>query len=110
MTADNAGAPDDLEVLLVHLADHGYADQVGSWMSPEVTNLPITGQDLLGALPEGALSDLAAELNLTVQGYADYLAQELPALVDGLSPQGELPENEGDEDALWAFALEDAGA
>ncbi|WP_405496295.1 YidB family protein [Streptomyces sp. NBC_00096] len=110
MTADNAGAPDDMEVLLVHLADQGYADQVGSWMSPDVTNLPITGQELLRALPAESLNDLAAELNLSVQEYADYLAQELPALVDGLSPQGELPENQDDEDALWAFAVEEAGA
>ncbi|MGW7317728.1 YidB family protein [Streptomyces sp. NPDC054865] len=110
MTADHAGAPDDLEVLLVHLADHGHADQVGTWMSPDVTNLPITGEELLGALPEGSLSGLAAELNLSVQEYADYLAQELPVLVDGLSPQGELPENQDDEAALWAFAVEEAGA
>ncbi|MFI5672167.1 YidB family protein [Streptomyces sp. NPDC051704] len=112
MSTDNSGtdAPDDLEVLLLHLADHGYADHVGSWMSPDVTNLPITGKELLGALPEGALGDAAAETGLSAQEYADSLAEELPALVDGLSPQGELPVEEDDADVLWAFAGEPAGA
>ncbi|MFH8692554.1 hypothetical protein ACH4EC_37550 [Streptomyces anulatus] len=49
-------------------------------------------------------------LNLSAQEYADYLARELPALVDGLSPQGELPENQDHEDALWAFAVKGADA
>ncbi|MGA5497769.1 YidB family protein [Streptomyces cinereoruber] len=112
MTADNTGAsaPDEIEVLLLHLADYGYSDQVGSWLSREVTNLPVTGRQLLNALPEGALSDLAAEMELSEQEYADYLAEELPALVDGLGPQGELPDEEQDADALWAFAGEHTGA
>ncbi len=81
MSIDDSGAdaPDDLEILLVHLADNGYADQVGSWMSPDVTNLPITGKQLLGALTEDALADAASEAGLSVQEYADYLAEELPA-------------------------------
>ncbi|MEV0992718.1 YidB family protein [Streptomyces sp. NPDC049949] len=103
-------APDDLEVLLVCLADHGHADQVGSWMSPDVTNLPLTGTELLGALREGALSGLAAELNLSIQEYADHVAQEPPAQVDGLGPQGELPGTRSKGTPLRAFAVEEAGA
>ncbi|MCX5151685.1 YidB family protein [Streptomyces sp. NBC_00320] len=106
MTANSTetDSPDDLELLLVHLADHGYADQVGSWMSPDVINLAISGPELLDALPEGALNDLAAGLNLSLQDYADHLAQELPVLVDSLSPQGELTDGEDSETALWALA------
>ncbi|MFJ6798905.1 YidB family protein [Streptomyces sp. NPDC091268] len=101
---------DELGVLLVYLAEQGYAEQVGSWVSDSVTNVPLTGAQLLAALPDEALSEVAAELGLPVEEYAEQLAQELPSLVDGLTPQGELPTDDDFEDFLWEFLIDDTEA
>ncbi|MFC3994535.1 YidB family protein [Nocardiopsis sediminis] len=55
--------------------------------------MPITGEQLLSVLDAGDLADEAEALGLTVQEYADRLAQELPAAADAATPHGELPDD-----------------
>ncbi|MFI9240841.1 YidB family protein [Streptomyces sp. NPDC053079] len=90
---------DNLGALLTHLADQGYADHVGSWVSDSVANVPVTGEQLLSALPESALAKAAGAAGLSVQEYADQLAEALPVLVDTATPHGELPP-EGEFESL----------
>jgi uncharacterized protein YidB (DUF937 family) len=85
---------DSLGDLLMFLADHGYADQVGSWVSDATENLPITGEQLLSAIGRDSLAPAAAEAGLTVEAYADQLAQELPGAADAVTPHGELAEDD----------------
>ncbi|MFC5657689.1 YidB family protein [Streptomyces nogalater] len=82
---------DNLGALLSHLADQGYADHVGSWVSDSAANVPVTGEQLLSALPESAFAKAAGAAGLSVQEYADQLAEALPVLVDTTTPHGELP-------------------
>ncbi|MGW7029092.1 YidB family protein [Streptomyces xanthophaeus] len=94
---------DQLGAVVVYLADQGYAEQVGTWISPEVENVPITGQQLLAALPEGTLNQPAQEAGLPVEEYAALLAQLLPDLVNAATPNGELPEEDEFEQYMEKF-------
>jgi len=99
---------DELGVLLVYLAEQGYADQVGSWVSESVANIPLSGAQLLDALPDDALAEAAGEAGLSVEEYAEQLAQELPELVDQVTPQGELPdEDEFDYQDAFFYPTDD---
>ncbi|MGW0607731.1 YidB family protein [Streptomyces sp. NPDC002640] len=80
--------------LLVFLAENGLADEVGSWVSAEIENLPITGAQLLEVLDPDDVAEDAADAGMSVQEYADQLARELPAAADAITPDGELPDDE----------------
>ncbi|MFE0654654.1 YidB family protein [Streptomyces sp. NPDC059534] len=104
MTEATELAPrEKLGVLLVYLADQGYAEQVGTWISPSVANIPLTGEQLLRAMPEGALAEAAQAAGVSVQEYAEQFAQELPDLVDTVTPDGELPAEDEFESHLVEF-------
>ncbi|MFE4055165.1 YidB family protein [Streptomyces sp. NPDC059096] len=79
---------------LVLLADKGLADEVGSWVSDQVGNRSITGEQLLSVLDADEVAAAAAEAGVSVQEYADGLAEQLPHVVDKATPQGELPDDE----------------
>lgn len=83
----------DLGRFLVVLADNGFADEVGSWVSDSVENLPITGERLLGVLDRESVAVIAEEAGLSVEEYADELARRLPGATDAVTPQGELTED-----------------
>ncbi|MFG1418895.1 YidB family protein [Xanthobacter sp. V0B-10] len=81
-----------IDGLLAQLKDAGLGDQVSSWLSSG-TNLPVSSEQLLSALGETQIGQLAAGIGLTPDKLSDLLAQYLPGLVDKLSPNGvlELP-------------------
>ncbi|RFU43252.1 hypothetical protein DZF91_02045 [Actinomadura logoneensis] len=81
----------ELGQMLVELARAGLADQVGSWISDDTDNSPVTGEQLRSALPEEVLREAAEEAGMTVEELADQLARELPTIADALTPGGELP-------------------
>ncbi|MFF0145755.1 hypothetical protein ATK36_1111 [Amycolatopsis sulphurea] len=83
--------PIDLGQLLLLLADNGFAAEVGSWVSVETPNQPITGEQLLGVLE---LQEAATGAGMSVHEYADQLAQALPAAANAVTPEGELPEDD----------------
>nr|WP_221312338.1 YidB family protein [Actinoalloteichus hymeniacidonis] len=84
----------DMGQLLLFLADHGFAAQVGSWVSAETPNQPLTGQQLLTVLDEQELQVVASEAGMSVLEYAEQLARELPEAANAVTPDGELPEDE----------------
>ncbi|WP_051877411.1 YidB family protein [Streptomyces natalensis] len=92
MSAVNTSGLDreELGAFLLLLADGGLADQVGTWISPETPNATVTGGELIAAAPEGLLAEAADAAGLAARDYADQLAQELPDLVDKVTPGGEL--------------------
>ncbi|NEB77617.1 hypothetical protein G3I40_20720 [Streptomyces sp. SID14478] len=92
---------DDLTEFLVYLAEQGFADEVGSRVTASVTNKPTTGTQLRSVLDEGDLEEAAAASGLSVDEYTAGMARTLPGLVDTVTPQGELTDDEDDYEAAF---------
>jgi len=94
---------DELADLLLVLAENGFADQVGSWVSDAIENQPITGAQLLDVLGAESLQEDAIEAGMTVEDFAQGLAEYLPAATDAVTPQGELPDDAEFSQHMMAF-------
>ncbi|WP_314253341.1 YidB family protein [Streptomyces kutzneri] len=55
-------------------------------------NQSVSGAQIAEALPDEALQKAAAQAGVSPQEAADQIAQALPAAVDKLSPEGQLPD------------------
>jgi uncharacterized protein YidB (DUF937 family) len=69
---------------------NGLGDTVASWISNN-TNLPISAEQIQSVLGQGPLQDLASKMGLSTDTVASTLSEQLPGLVDQLTPNGELP-------------------
>jgi uncharacterized protein YidB (DUF937 family) len=90
-----------LEGLLGKFQQAGYAEQAQSWVSTG-RNLPISPEVLQQVLGGGQLGQIAQQLGVDQGQAAGDLASLLPQLVDGMTPQGQVPT---DSDDLVAKAL-----
>ena len=82
-----------LQALVERLRGSGLGDRVDSWISTG-ENRPVAPQELEQALGPRETEQLAQESGMERGGLLALLAQFLPRLVDGLSPQGHLPGRE----------------
>ncbi len=73
----------------------GFADQAQSWQSTG-ENLPISGNALQEVLGTGAIGQIAQQLGMSHGDAAGGLAQVLPQIIDKLTPNGEVPDNQND--------------
>ena len=78
----------------------GLADVVNSWVSSG-PNLPITSEQVTGALGQDLIAQLAERAGLSKGETSDQLAKFLPGLIDRLTPGGSAPE--GGLDDLLSF-------
>ncbi|NML24875.1 YidB family protein [Zoogloea dura] len=78
--------------LLGRLGQAGLGEQVASWVGTG-QNLPVTPEQLGQALERSGLGSMAAQLGVSGEQMASQLAPLLPAVVDGLTPNGQLPES-----------------
>ncbi|MFA7765763.1 YidB family protein [Streptomyces sp. NPDC048723] len=85
-----AGGSNPLGGLLDMLTKSGLADQAQSWIGTG-DNQSVSGAQIAEALPDEALQKAAAQAGVSPQEAADQIAQALPAAVDKLSPEGQLP-------------------
>ena len=69
---------------------NGLGDVVASWISNN-TNLPISAEQVQSVLGQGPLQDLASKMGLSSGDVASTLSENLPGLVDQLTPDGQLP-------------------
>ncbi|PUE49037.1 hypothetical protein B9Z47_05870 [Limnohabitans sp. 2KL-1] len=69
---------------------NGLGDTVASWISNN-TNLPISAEQIQSVLGQGPLQDLASKMGLSTGDVASTLSEQLPGLVDQLTPDGQLP-------------------
>ncbi len=76
--------------LLEMLTKSGLADQAQSWVGTG-ENQPVSGAQIKEALPDAALEQAARESGVSPEAAADEIAAQLPAVVDKLSPSGQLP-------------------
>ena len=77
--------------LLGKLQQAGLGEVASSWVGSG-QNLPISGDQLSGALGSDVLGQLARQLGLGQSEVASQLSQHLPQVVDRLTPQGKVPE------------------
>ena len=79
----------DMQGLLDKLQQSGLGKQVSSWLG-DGKNLPITVDQLKTALGNQKIQQLAAHFGLPVDKILATVAENLPAIVDKLSPNGTL--------------------
>jgi uncharacterized protein YidB (DUF937 family) len=77
--------------LLGQLSQGGLGDQVASWVGTG-QNLPVSAEQIGQAFGTSELGDMAAQLGIPGEQLAGHLANFLPQVVDGLTPDGQLPE------------------
>jgi uncharacterized protein YidB (DUF937 family) len=87
---DQAGG---LPGLLQKLKDSGLTDQVASWVGTG-ENQPVSGNDITAALGADQVGAIAQQAGLEPEHASTGLAQLLPQIIDHLTPQGEVPQND----------------
>jgi uncharacterized protein YidB (DUF937 family) len=83
-------SPGGLAGLVGQFESQGLGKIMSSWISTGA-NLPISAEQLQGALGGGAIQQLAAKVGLSPQEVTSRLTNVLPTLVDKLTPNGQLP-------------------
>ncbi len=91
-----------IEGILGKFQQAGYAEQAQSWISTG-ENRPISADDLMQALGQGQLGQVAQQLGVGQREAADGLASMLPQVIDQMTPTGQVPQGSDD---LVARALE----
>lgn len=76
--------------LLQKLQQGGLADQAASWVSTG-QNLPVSADQIGGALGGDLLGSLAKQAGMGQGDLAGSLAQMLPQLIDRMTPDGQVP-------------------
>jgi uncharacterized protein YidB (DUF937 family) len=77
--------------LLAKLNQGGLGEQVASWVGTG-KNLPVSAEQISQVLGGAGLGDIAAQLGLSREAAAGQLADLLPQVIDGLTPNGQVPE------------------
>ncbi len=77
--------------LLSSLTNGGLAEQVKSWIGTG-GNQAVSGQQVADALGSDKMEQLAQSTGLSQNDVADHLAQQLPSVVDHLTPDGSVPD------------------
>ena len=80
--------------LLSTLTNNGLADQVKSWVG-KGANEQVSGRQVADALGPDKMGHLAQSTGLSQGEAADRLAQQLPTVVDKLTPDGSVPDEAG---------------
>lgn len=100
LMAQNGG----LDGLLAKLRQGGLGDIVQSWLG-NGQNLPVSAEQITQALGSPQIAAVAKQVGIDPQQVSSLLAQNLPGLVDKLSPNGALSGNPQDLLAQGASLL-----
>ncbi|HGV3233883.1 TPA: YidB family protein, partial [Escherichia coli] len=63
---------------------------LSTWLSNQQGNQSVSGEQLESALGTNAVSDLGQKLGVDTSTASSLLAEQLPKIIDALSPQGEV--------------------
>lgn len=80
-----------IDALVRQFSNVGLGDVVNSWVGTGA-NLPVSPQQLLGALGQDNVQSMASGSGLPVDQLLSGLSQHLPAIIDALTPNGKIPE------------------
>ena len=84
-----------LQGMLGKFQQAGYGEQAQSWIGTG-QNMPIDAGALSQIFGQGQLSQIAQQLGIPHDQVAGQLAQELPNVVDRMTPDGQIPEGHSD--------------
>ena len=84
-----------LQGVLGKFQQAGYGDQAQSWIGTG-QNMPIDASALSQIFGQGQLGQIAQQLGISHDEAAGQLAQELPSVVDRMTPGGQIPEGHSD--------------
>ncbi|MDP2867333.1 YidB family protein [Methyloversatilis sp.] len=88
-----------LQGLIAAFQDKGLGDLVSSWVGTG-QNLPITPEQLQSVLGSGQIGQIAQQLGLSSQEVSGQLSALLPQVIDGITPNGQVPEGDAMQNAL----------
>jgi uncharacterized protein YidB (DUF937 family) len=88
-----------LQKVIGELEASGLGDRTASWLG-RGANVPISGTEVQHAVGGATLTAIAGRLGVSESEAADDVAEALPQLVDGLSPEGTLPDEDEIDAAL----------
>lgn len=89
MIERNGGIP----ALLEKLKQGGLADQVASWIGTG-ENQPVSGDQIKDALGDADVEQVALQAGIAPEHASTGLAQLLPQIINQLTPNGSVPQNE----------------
>ncbi|MBA3695593.1 MAG: DUF937 domain-containing protein [Methylotenera sp.] len=78
-----------VEGILEKFRENGLAQQAASWVGSG-ENLSVTPEQVARVLGEGEIAQMAAKFGLTPEFISNKIAEHLPAIVDKLTPNGEV--------------------
>jgi uncharacterized protein YidB (DUF937 family) len=96
-----------LEKILGGMRTQGLSAEADSWVGPG-QNRPVTGGQVRGAVGDDEIARIARQAGVSEDEAADGVAQLLPQLVSGASPDGRL-EPQGDIDSAFDQLRQSAG-
>ncbi|HMK42801.1 MAG TPA: YidB family protein [Dissulfurispiraceae bacterium] len=79
--------------LVKSFGEKGLGDVVSSWVGTG-QNLPISADQITQALGADKISEIAGKLGVSKEDAASSLAGALPDVVDKLTPEGKIPDND----------------
>lgn len=88
-----------LQGLIAAFQDKGLGDLVSSWVGTG-QNLPISPEQLQSVLGSGQIGQIAQQLGLSSQEVSGQLSALLPQVIDGVTPNGQVPEGDAMQNAL----------
>ena len=83
--------PGGLSGLVQNFQQNGLGDVISSWIGTG-QNLPISPDQLQNALGSEQVQMIAQKLGISTADAGAHLASVLPQIIDGLSPNGQLPQ------------------
>ena len=86
--------PGGLGGLVQSLRQGGLGEAVNSWIGTG-QNLPVSADRLQSILGDQRVQALAARLGISPEDARAHLAQLLPAVIDHLTPNGQIPSGSG---------------
>lgn len=98
------GSGGGLADIVARLQQGGLGDVVGSWVGTG-QNLPVSPDQLGGALGDDLLSSLTRSTGMNGGDLLGPLSQMLPQVVDQLTPNGQLPQGQLDVGAVLGQLL-----
>ncbi len=75
-----------LQTILAKLQGAGLGEQVQSWFDKNKDSLPVTPEQIKGALGDEHVQQIAKSLGIPVDAITAALAKELPAIADAAGP------------------------
>ncbi|MBL8476749.1 MAG: DUF937 domain-containing protein [Methyloversatilis sp.] len=88
-----------LQGLIAAFQDQGLGDLASSWVGTG-QNLPISPEQLQSVLGSGQIGQIAQQLGLSSQEVSGQLSALLPQVIDGITPNGQIPEGDAMQNAL----------